>query len=81
MTIRPLMQGAPRLKLLLLSTRTHNVWNEGTWTAAMVHRVQSRGVQVIQSAGYKTSLPAIEQSLHEVLAETPKLLEYAKLIL
>ena len=77
----PLVQGAPRLKLLLLSTKANNLWEDGTWTAAIVDRLRSQGVQVIQNAGYKTSLPAIEQCLHEELEKNPKLLKYAKLIL
>ena len=77
----PLVQGAPRLKLLLLSTKAYNLWDDGTWTAAMVDRLRSQGVQVIQNAGYQTSLPAIEQCLHEELKKSPKLLKYAKLVL
>ena len=77
----PLVQGAPRLKLLLLNTKANNLWEDGTWTAAMIDRLQSQGIQVIQNAGYKTSLPAIGQCLLKVLEESPKLVRYAKLIL
>ena len=47
----------------------------------MIDRLQSQGIQVIQNAGYKTSLPAIGQCLLKVLEESPKLVRYAKLIL
>ena len=75
------VQGAPRLKLLLLSTKAYNLWDDGTWTPAMIDRLRSQGVQVLQDAGYKTSLPAIEQCLHEELRKSPQLLKYAKLVL
>ena len=77
----PSVQGAPRLQLLLLNTKANNLWEDGTWTAAMIDRLQSQGIQVIQNAGYKTSLPAIGQCLLKVLEESPKLVRYAKLIL
>ena len=74
----PLVQGAPRLKLLLLNM---NYWNGAPWTAAMVKRLRLRRIQVIHTAEYNIKLPAIQQCLHEVFEESPKLLEYANLII
>ena len=77
-----LLQGAPRLKLLLLNTKSDNLWDDGQWTPAMVERMQKRGVKVIQSAGYGTSRPAVGECLQEVLHGSPELSKYgAKYVL
>ena len=72
-----LLQGAPRLKLLLLNTKSDNLWEDGQWTPAMVKRMQERGVRVIQSAGYGTNRSAVEDCLQEVLCDSSEVFKYA----
>ncbi len=74
-------QGAPNLQLLLLNTKVSNLWDEGTWTPEMTRRLQEKGVQVIQSAGHKTSIPAVMECLQEVLKESLPLQKHGQSIL
>ena len=75
------LQEAPKLKLLVLNTKAGNLWDDGAWTPAIIARMQSKGVQVIQSAGYKTSVPALVVSLGDALRNDPLLLKHAKYVL
>ena len=75
------LQEAPKLKLLLLNTKAGNLWDDGAWTPAMVERMQSKGIRVIQSAGYKTSVLALVACLQDALRDDPQLLKYAKYVL
>lgn len=75
------LQGAPHLQLLLLNTKVGNLWDEGIWTTGMTRRLQKKGIQVIQSAGHKTSIPAIMDCLQNVLRRSPELQKHVPSIL
>ena len=75
------LQGAPHLQLMLLNTKVGNLWDEGIWTTGMTRRLQKEGIQVIQSAGHKTSIPAIMYCLQNVLRRSPELQKHVQSIL
>ena len=68
-----LLQGAPCLKLLLLTEYSR-------LPPAMTERMQEKGIKVVKSP-YKADASAVEGYLQEALRDSPKLLKYAKHIL
>ena len=71
------LQGAPHLKLLLLNTKSGNLWDDGQWMPAMVERLRKKGITVIQSAGHGTNGAAVEACLQEAFRDSPHILKYA----